>query len=607
MRYNPLSMHGPDLGLENPAARFSLRCGSLVPTCRPGREAVLLGEASPPLGREVPSRARRGRRPPLLARRRAGRLRSSLAGLLLRLILVATALGAATPSLAGTVDTTVGVWLNPQEIAQLPMSGTAWNNVRTRAADPFDLGSDTRAPDYPNPWNQNSYAGTLALAKALVYARLMAADPEDPEAAQLREEVVQAIVAIMTLNPNDCGNFQPEDCNALGFSRKLASWVIAAELIGLGLRDGYVKFSFDSWLDWVVDFSSPNWDDAGCGAGRSLRVCHQKRPNNAGAMACASRVARAIYRGDFEDMDRAATVLRGFLGDRAAYNENGSGDPNDGEGFNYNVDLSWQCNESAPVGINPKDCVKEAIPGNPASAFSVDGVIPEDQRRGFCANEPGGSFPCGCPDSCLGDGQDPSAIENHVEGAIQGITSCIWMLRRQGYDAFEWSDRAMLRSMEWTYDVADLPIRDNAPGEWVVHLINYIYGVGFGAADDPLAENPPDGRNLGWADWTHGDHPCGEHANDTNFDSACGRPCGDVGGDESVRIDDVVFLHRALAGLGPGLAAPEMCNVIGTTDAADDDMDGVTNDCHQDDLMAIRSSLAGLEPGISEVCAPALP
>ena len=51
-----------------------------------------------------------------------------------------------------------------------------------------------------------------------------------------------------------------------------------------------------------------------------------------------------------------------FLGDRASY-----------AGFNYGADLSWQCNEARPVGIDGA-CVKNGI--------NLDGAIPDEMRRG---------------------------------------------------------------------------------------------------------------------------------------------------------------------------------------------------------------------------------
>jgi len=84
------------------------------------------------------------------------------------------------------------------------------------------------------------------------------------------------------------------------------------------------------------------------------------------------------------------------------------------------------------------------------------------------------------------------------------------------------------------------------------------------------------------------------------------RICGDVNGDGRVDLLDTTILRRALAGRGPGMDSPERCNVAGATNAADGDGDGLLDDCDGIDLAALREQLAGLDPGTSPVCAPAV-
>ena len=76
--------------------------------------------------------------------------------------------------------------------------------------------------------------------------------------------------------------------------------------------------------------------------------------------------------------------------------------------------------------------------------------------------------------------------------------------------------------------------------------------------------------------------------------------------DEDVDLVDLVRMRRAQALLDPPMIAPEKCNVSGATDPNDPDADGVPNDCDAADEMALREHLAGLAPGISPVCAPAV-
>src|SRR5690606_4402054 len=142
---------------------------------------------------------------------------------------------------------------------------------------------------------------------------------------------------------------------ALSLGRELAAYVIAADLIGLRSVNSSLDQQFRARLTELR--TTPTTSGPG-----SLVECHELRPNNWGTMCGASRVAIAAYLGDRAELDRSATVLRGYLGDRGAY-----------AGFKYG-ELTWQCDASRPVGINPKGCTK--------SGLSLDGVMPDDQRRG---------------------------------------------------------------------------------------------------------------------------------------------------------------------------------------------------------------------------------
>ncbi len=84
---------------------------------------------------------------------------------------------------------------------------------------------------------------------------------------------------------------------------------------------------------------------------------------------------------------------------------------------------------------------------------------------------------------------------------------------------------------------------------------------------------------------------------------ATGRERSDDG---HVRIGDAARLARAQAAAASPLPAPERCNVIGPTDPADPDLDGVPNDCLADDLATLRDALAALG-GLGQRCAPTVP
>jgi hypothetical protein len=192
--------------------------------------------------------------------------------------------------------------------------------------------------------------------------------------------------------------------------------------------------------------------------GRTLISTHEDRPNNWGTHAGASRIAADLYLGDGSDLGRAAAVFRGWLGDRGSY-----------AGFSYG-DLDWQSNPDAPVGINP---VGATIDGH-----NVDGVLPDDQRRG-------GGFTW------------PPPGENYVYEALQGAVLQAELLSRAGYPAYDWSNQALRRAYAWLYNVASFAAEGD--DTWQIPLINARYGTGF-AVSSPTRP----GKNFGFTDWLYG-------------------------------------------------------------------------------------------------------
>jgi hypothetical protein len=147
-------------------------------------------------------------------------------------------------------------------------------------------------------------------------------------------------------------------------------------------------------------------------------------------------------------------VFRGYLGDRASYT-----------GFSFG-DLAWQCDPARPVGINPKGCTKNGV--------AIDGVIPDDQRRG-------GGF------------QWPPAATGYPWEGMQGVLLQALILDRAGYDAFLWSDKAINRAAGFLFDRAHW----GASGDdsWQPWLLNHVYGTNYPTSPARA------GKNFGFTDW----------------------------------------------------------------------------------------------------------
>jgi hypothetical protein len=318
-----------------------------------------------------------------------------------------------------------GLWIGRAELATLPMSGPAWVALNAAAGK-------TCTP--PQLSDQEDMANVCVLAKALVHART--------RDQQLRIDVATALEAIV--------NAGAYSGRALALGRELAAYAISADLIDLKRHDPALDARFRKTITTLL--TTPTIDGP-----RNLVECHELRPNNWGTHCGASPVAVAAYLGDAVQLARAARVFRGYLGDREVY-----------AGFRFG-DLAWQCDPAKPVGINPAECMKDG--------HSIDGVLPDDQRRG-------GGFLW------------PPPKENYVYEALQGALVQAVILHRHGHDAFAWQDRALLRAFRWLHDQAAYPAQGD--DTWQPHLVNHVYRMQFPAV---IPSRP--GKNVGWTDWTH--------------------------------------------------------------------------------------------------------
>jgi len=288
----------------------------------------------------------------------------------------------------------------------------------------------------PNLSDQDDSANVCVLAKALVYART--------GEAILRIRVVDAIWAIV-----NSGIYQGR---ALALGRELAAYPIAADLIDLRNYDPSLDARFRAKLAELL--VTPTTDGP-----RNLIECHELRPNNWGTQCGGSRAAVAAYLGDGAQLARVAQVFRGYLGERGAY-----------AAFKFGDDLTWQCDPNQPVGINPAGCR--------VNGRNLDGVLPDDQRRA-------GSFTW------------PAPKENYVYEALQGALVQAVILRRAGYNPFQWGNRALLRAFTWLHDEVNFPAAGD--DSWEPHVMNHYYGTNFPA---PIPARP--GKAVGFTDWTLG-------------------------------------------------------------------------------------------------------
>jgi hypothetical protein len=262
---------------------------------------------------------------PIEHNRRITMIVALLGALLIGALLPLTRAAHAAPNTTVTIPN--GIWISPAELSQLPMAGPAWQ--RLKAAADGSLG-------VPNIADQDSNHDVTTLAVALVYART-----QDP---RYRMKAADAIVAAIGTEQGG---------RTLALSRNLVAYIIAADLIDLRRYDAARDQRFRGWLSAV---RTEMLD------GKTLIRTHEERPNNWGTHAGAARIAADLYLGDTADLQRAARVFAGWLGDRSAYAR-----------FSYG-DLSWQADPIKPVGVNPQGALK--------NGRLIDGALPDDMRRG---------------------------------------------------------------------------------------------------------------------------------------------------------------------------------------------------------------------------------
>jgi len=299
-----------------------------------------------------------------------------------------------------------------------------------------------RHPGHPDLSNKDDEDDTNALAAALVAARTGDGD--------LRRKAGRLVAAAIGTERGG---------RTLGLGRGLVAYVVAADLIDLRRLDPQTDASFREWLRAVrLERLRP-------GSRPTLIATQEVAPNNWGTHAGASRIAADIYLGDVADLARAAAVFKGYLGDRAVYHA-----------FRYGADLSWQAQPSQPVGVNAAGAVLDGQ--------DVGGALPDDMRRG-CARR----FPP-CP-------------TGYPWEAMQGAVEQAEMLSRQGYDAWNWGDRALERAARFLtgisrrYDEPAFAPRGN--DVWVAWLLNRRYGLRL-----PVSTPTRPGRGMGFTDWTAG-------------------------------------------------------------------------------------------------------
>lgn len=430
------------------------------------------------------------------------------------------------------VDQNVGIWVNAAELSKLPMAGGAWSSIL------LDATANCGIPDL---FDQEDDTDQCILAKAIVSTRLFQESPTDPVAQGMRDDVLTGLAAMMD-EGNWCPNFAcPTICNGLpntcprttlALGRNLGAYIASADLIGLDENDTPSRTDLVAFLNGTGDSSDPpeiaegvlnyQWIDEGTPVQiqvrRRLHETLEERPNNWGGQACVSLAAAAIFLEADADLQAIYDLSVGWLGDC----ENG-----DCTSFVYDEDAAdWTCDQQPPShGINEKDnCLINISQTGGNTYMNLEGVQVDDMRRA-------GVFPAGCdefPRACVAD--------SHIWEGLQGRITCAHILRRQGLDLWDLSDRALLRAVQFQHRsiwrIGGVPGVPNPPhlndegnpndDAYLAYIYNYAYNEDLPL--DPIPGQREFGKSFGWTRYTIGEHPCGSIDEDPDFDGVCGVP-----------------------------------------------------------------------------------
>lgn len=316
-----------------------------------------------------------------------------------------------------------GLWISPAEVASLPTSGPAWNRLVAVAHGGWGT---------PSLADNDASHDTATLAGALVAVRT---------GDRALTDCVRNEIAAVTRTTRFA--------RVLELSRNITSYVIAADLVGLSAPQDQAFRRFVAELR--------HRPLRGHSGGTDLTSTALRSPNNWGTMARAAVVAIDLYLGDRAHLAPVATAHRAWLGERVANQ------------LRYS-DTGWHAT-SPPAGVNP--------PGARIGGHSVDGLLPEDQRR---TGEPStGAPPRG----------------SYPWEALQGALVTGVLLHRAGVVGIGAGRGALARAAGWLTHVN----RNPATGDdtWQPWVLNRVAGTSL-----PTTEARSPGKNMGWSDWTHG-------------------------------------------------------------------------------------------------------
>lgn len=224
------------------------------------------------------------------------------------------------------IQDSANVWINQDELLALPMSGSAWDTVK----------STSNCSTGANISDQNSNHDISTMGCALYAARTGDATAR-----------TKAITAIESAIGTEAG------ARWLAVGRNLGGYIIAADV--LGIKSGPI-------YDWLSSFMTKKLAHDNNGTPITLKESAWASGSNASAQEGFVHAALASYLQNKSELDWNWAAFRRYTGDRTSPWKITSNDD------------SWQIIPSDPVGIQNSGAVKNSI--------LIDGAISNDMSRG---------------------------------------------------------------------------------------------------------------------------------------------------------------------------------------------------------------------------------
>ena len=342
-----------------------------------------------------------------------------------------------------------GIWVDAPTVRSGPTSGPAWEQVLA------DAEADPGTADVAD---QDSGHDVATLAAALACART--ASPELCDKA--RSGLASAIGT-------------ERDGRWLAVGRNLTAYVIAADVLDLR-ADGDPASTGSRVEAWLRGFGTEQLTDNTSGA--PIGFIPFASGSNASAQEGAAFAAVAAYLGDRDALGRAWDAFRTYVCDPGAPDR-------EHIDLHRGVEGGWAYDDRRPCAVNPPATTKEVPEGRPGAGEErpIGGAIINDMARG-------------------GDFAWPPRTTQYPWVGLEGLVPAAVILERAGYPAFAAGDRAVLRAVQYLWDLkvsaeSGRWFRERRASE-ILQLVNVAYGEHF-EIDLPAGA----GRTVGYTDWTH--------------------------------------------------------------------------------------------------------